>query len=91
MSQFDEHDERCERHEQQLDRLAANGHKLEVTLTRLDEKMAHVEESICDILKALQRGYVTTAEFDPVRRIVYGLVGTILLGVVGAVLALVLK
>lgn len=39
----------------------------------------------------LDTHYVTMAEFRPVRLIVFGLVGTILLSVFGAILGLVLK
>ena len=35
--------------------------------------------------------YVTKAEFDPVKRVVYGLVGLVLTSVAGAALALVLR
>jgi len=42
-------------------------------------------------IQSLKNSYVTKAEFQPVKNIAYGLVGTILLSVAGALLALVFK
>ena len=42
-------------------------------------------------IKSLKNTYVTKAEFQPVRNIAYGFVGTVLLAVVGAVITLVIK
>ena len=63
---------------------------LGATLARMDEKMSGINTSVTDIVEALKRGYVTVSEFDPVKKIVYGLVGAVLLGVMGAILGLVL-
>lgn len=39
----------------------------------------------------IKKDYITRAEFDPVKRVVYGAVGTILLGILGAIISLVLR
>jgi len=51
------------------------------TLARVDEKLTHLEK----------RGYVTPEEFDPVKRIVYGLVSMVLVAVIGAMIAVVMN
>lgn len=45
---------------------------------------------IKEALKCLSSEYVTQVEFRPIRQLVYGLVGLILIAVVGALLALVI-
>ena len=54
------------------------------------ERLARVEARLCGIEKrALE--WLTRAEFTPVKMIAYGLAGSILLGVVSAILSLVLR
>ncbi len=43
------------------------------------------------LMNLMQDNYVTRAEFEPVRNLVYGLVGLLLTGVVGAMIALIVK
>ena len=43
------------------------------------------------IKEAIEEKYVSKDSFEPIKKITYGLVGAILLGVIGAVLALVFK
>jgi len=43
------------------------------------------------IKKAMEERYVSKDSFEPVKKVVYGLVGAILLGVIGAILALAFK
>ncbi len=43
------------------------------------------------LMNLMQDNYVTRAEFEPVRNLVYGLVGLLLTGVVGAMIALIMK
>jgi hypothetical protein len=59
-----------------------------VTLDRLLLEVAYLRAAI---LEATQAQYVTRAEFAPIRMLVYGLVGLILSGFIGGVLALVWK
>jgi hypothetical protein len=63
-------------------------------MARLEERLKHLEASVSKIyvkLDKLDSNYVTQSEFKPVKMIVYGLAGTILAGVVAALLALVLR
>ena len=52
-------------------------------------EIAGIKEDIKEIKKMLECSYVTIKEFSPVRAIAYGLVGTISLAVLGALIALV--
>lgn len=54
-------------------------------------EMKTVKEDVKDIKDKLEKDYVTQDQFTPVKNIAYGLVSTILLAVVGALVALVLK
>jgi len=55
-----------------------------------DDLLARIDERVQIILERMD-GYVTKEEFRPVQRIVYGLVGGVLLTMLGAVIALVIK
>ena len=54
-------------------------------LHSIDKKVVGLEIK----MEQVSKSYVTRGEFEPVQRIVYGLVGAVLLTVVGAVIALV--
>ena len=60
-------------------------------MARLDEKMTHVESKVDEINSKLDHKYVTREEFKPVKQVVFGLVSVILLSVVGAVVALIIR
>ena len=60
----------------------------------LANDICHIKNSITEIkelIKKMQGEYVTKYEFDPVKKVVYGLVGAILLAVIGGIVALVVK
>ena len=66
-------------------------------ITRLDERSESMQHQISGIradiatdMQELKDDFVTKAEFVPVRSIVYGLVGAILLIVIGALMKVVL-
>jgi hypothetical protein len=54
-------------------------------LARVDERTKSIAEDIAE-MKAASAGYVTHAEFAPVRALVFGAVGVILLTFMGALL-----
>lgn len=56
----------------------------------MKEKFDEVKEQISGMDGKLNSHYITKEEFEPVKKIVYGLVGVILLAVVGAIVSLVL-
>lgn len=53
--------------------------------------IGYIKRDVNDIKNKLEQEYVTKEAFEPVRKLVYGLVGLILIGVIVAVLALVIK
>lgn len=54
-------------------------------------EMKTVKDDVKDIKEKLEKDYVSQDQFTPVKNIAYGLVSTILLAVIGALVALVLK
>lgn len=60
-------------------------------LVTLSTQMGNVVRDIGDMRTMMRADLVARAEFTPVQKIVYGMVGLILVTVVGALLALVLQ
>jgi len=50
----------------------------------------NIRVNVVEIKAKLDNDYVTKEEFEPVKKLVYGLVGIILLTVVGALLAVII-
>ena len=64
-----------------------NTENIDVIATKLD----YIQRDIVEIKVKLESEYVTQDEFEPVKKIVYGMVGVILLAVIGALITLVLR
>jgi len=64
---------------------------MEQSLALIEQALDYIKKDIKDIKEELDGKYVTQDQFEPVRRIVYGGVAFILIAVVGAVIALVVK
>lgn len=64
---------------------------IESSIAVILTKVNYIEQEIKDIKAKLEKDYVTHDEFQPIQKVVYGLVSLILLSVVGAIIALVLK
>jgi hypothetical protein len=64
-----------------------NTQNIDIIMTRLD----YIREDVSDIKHRLEGQYVTKDEFAPVAKIVYGMVSVILLAVIGALVALVVR
>jgi hypothetical protein len=78
-----------------------------IQLARIDERTRHISEKLDSFMKDARYRYVTRDEFEsvkhahqhrvtrdefePVKRVVYGMVGVVLLGVIGALLTLLLN
>jgi len=62
---------------------------LQKTLATLVARQDLIRQDLADIKKALKEGYVTKEEFWPIRTLVYGFTGIILLAVIGALVAMV--
>lgn len=60
-------------------------------LSRVETEIEHLKDGQEEIKQMLADKYVTHDEFSPIKLIVYGMVGTILLSVLGAIIALVIK
>jgi hypothetical protein len=61
----------------------------EELLIRIDERTQNIEHEIAEIKSRMESDFVTAAEFAPVKKVVYGLVGSVLVAVLGAVVGLV--
>jgi hypothetical protein len=62
-----------------------------VKLALMQQDLAYIKANVDDIKDKMENNYVTQEEFKPIRNIVYGMVTLILTGVVGALLALIIK
>jgi ABC-type phosphate transport system permease subunit len=63
----------------------------ETNIAVMASNVADIKNTVSKIENRLDYNYVTKEAFDPVKKLVYGLVGLILISVVVALLALVLK
>ena len=63
--------------------------ELLVQVTQMSTTLSNVEKDISELKKDLREQYVTRTEFEPVQRLVYGLVGLVLVAVVSALIGLV--
>lgn len=64
-----------------------NAQNIDVIATKIE----YIARDVSDIKSKLDDNYVTIDQFEPVKRIVYGMVSVILLAVIGAVVALVIR
>jgi len=62
----------------------------EINTELLNERIRNIQLDVKEIKEILKTDYVTKDEYDPIKKLVYGLVGLILIGVVGALLSLVI-
>ena len=59
-------------------------------IATLSGKISTVIRDVDDLKKMIRSDFVTRAELDPIKRLVYGVVGLILTGVIGGLLGLVI-
>lgn len=69
------------------DELKDHHHPNGSSLGRLEERQANTQRELHEVRQVM----VTKAEFAPVRAVIYGMVGTILVAVIGALLAIVVR
>lgn len=55
------------------------------------EAMTDIKKDVSDLKQELENKYVTAEAFKPVQNLVYGLVGVVLISVVGAIIAMVVR
>lgn len=53
--------------------------------------IVYIRQTMKDVSDKLEKDYVTRDEFEPVRNVVYGMVGLILVGFLMAVIALIIR
>jgi len=58
-----------------------------IVMTKLD----YIQRDLVEIKMKLEKDYVTKDEFDPIKKVVYGLVSIMLAALIGSVLSLVIK
>lgn len=63
----------------------------DVRLAELARDMVYIKETLQRIDTHVMANYVSKEEFEPIKRVVYGLVSLILTAVVGGLLALVVS
>lgn len=57
----------------------------------IQNDLAYIKRDIAEIKQEVTNGYVTRTEFEPIKKLVYGLVGIILVSFAGAVVSLVIR
>jgi len=60
-------------------------------ITVVHNDITNIKEDVKEIKDTIKNDFITETEFDPVKKVVYGLVAIILVAVVGALVALILK
>lgn len=63
----------------------------ETQLALLQQDVAYIKTAVEKIDTKVSSHYVSRDEFEPIKKIVYGLVGLILVAVVGALVSLVVR
>lgn len=61
----------------------------DVKLAVMQNDLAYVKDTVTKLDTKISSGYVSKEEFEPIKKIVYGVVSLILVAVVGALVALV--
>ena len=55
------------------------------------QDIVYIKDAVKDLRNDIDHKYVTTDQFEPIKKIVYGLVGAVLLAVITAVMTIVLR
>lgn len=63
---------------------------LEANFTNMQKQLDNIESKIDKVITIMEEKYVTKEQFSTVKNIVYGMVATILLWVLGAVMSMVI-
>ena len=62
----------------------------ETTIALMAQDIRYIKEDVTEIKLKLEKDYVTREEFEPIKKVVYGLIGLILVAVVSAIIGLVI-
>lgn len=74
-----------------MDSLSNHNNADEVKLAVMQNDIQYIKETLNSVDSKVSNNYVTKSEFEPVRKVVYGLVAVIMLAFVGAVVSLVFR
>jgi hypothetical protein len=74
-----------------MDKKKPTPSSLEVSLAVVVNDVDYIKTEVIEIKKLLSEKYVTLETFEPIRRIVYGMVTLVLTAVVGGMLALIIN
>lgn len=61
-----------------------------VKIAVIANDVKHIRGEVTEIKKKLDEDYVTKTEFDPIKRLVYGVVSVILIAVASAIMGVIL-
>ena len=64
---------------------------VEGRLTGVEKDIDYLKEEVSQLRLSLKDNHVRREEFEPIKKIVYGVVSVLMMGVVGALLAIVIK
>lgn len=70
--------------------IAEIGRKHDVSAAEVKKDIEYIKKEIIEIKQLVSEHYVTKVEFDPIKKIVYGIAGMVLVTVFGALLALII-
>jgi hypothetical protein len=55
------------------------------------QDIKYIKSAVTELKGEVEGKYVTSIEFDPIKRLVYGLVGAVLFAVIAAIMAMVVR
>lgn len=64
---------------------------IETKIAVMANDVKRIKDDVHEVKRKLEADYITRTEFDPVKKIVYGLVALVLTGVIGALITLIIK
>jgi len=70
--------------------MAKNKRSDEIEIAVLSEKIINIDKNVTEIKKKMEDDYVTKSEFEPIKRIVYGVVTLMLGAIITALIATVI-
>lgn len=63
----------------------------ETKIALIQQDISYMKDKLDNVDKKISIHYVSREEFEPIKKIVYGMVGLVLVAVVGALISLVVK
>jgi tetrahydromethanopterin S-methyltransferase subunit G len=63
----------------------------ETKIALIQQDISYMKDKLDNVDQKISTHYVSREEFEPIKKIVYGMVGLVLVAVVGALISLVVK